>query len=138
MWQDCARLLINPYFVAIASPSFILILGALGKSTIRRDFSYKSWFLGFDAALTALYAGVVYLYDMTRDSSLLTTRKVTITAGFLLWSFVIFFVVIGCHMFWEAADKDHRPVARFLILGVLANLLGFGLLLAFVLLVKGV
>jgi uncharacterized membrane protein YphA (DoxX/SURF4 family) len=57
----------------------------------------------------------------------------------LLWSFVIFMLVTIFHMFWEHEDnKREKPIKQFLMLGIFANLLGFGLLLAFVLLVKGV
>ncbi|HXN20413.1 MAG TPA: hypothetical protein VN875_18900 [Candidatus Binatus sp.] len=100
--------------------------------------SWKIWFLGFDAALTALYAGIVYLYDMARDSKLMNAEKIKITAGFIIVALMAFMVVVFCHMVWERDDKDGRTVAQLCWLGVVANLIGFGLLVAFVLLVKGV
>jgi hypothetical protein len=135
-----AGLLTNKYFVAVVTPIALLILGALGKAIIRREFNRAIWFLGFEAALTALYAGVVYLYDVAKDKQLLGDgNKLMILAGFLLWAFITFFSVTLFHMFWEHEDKRLRkPVRQFLVLGVISNALGFGLLLAFVLLVKGV
>jgi hypothetical protein len=140
MWQSLASLLTNKYFVAIASPMLLLVLGALGKAVVRRKFDRTVWFLGFEAALTALYAGMVYLYDVARDKQLLDDgTKLTILAGFLLWSFVTFMMVTLFHMFWEHEDNRlKKPVRQFLLLGIVSNALGFGLLLAFVLLVKGV
>ena len=117
-----------------------MILGAVGKAVIRREFSRKVWFLGFEAALTALYAGMVYLYDVA-DNKALRDNGLTlkIVAGFLVWSFLIFLIVMLFHMFWEHDEnKNNKPVQQFFILGIVANLLGFGLLMAFVLLVMGV
>lgn len=131
-------LLTNPYFIAIISPTALLILGTLGKGIIRGGFSQQIWYLGFDAALSAVYAGVVYLYDVARDPTLRNEGKLELLAGFLIVSFMVFFGVVICHQIWEKEDKKDRKLTQFLVLGVFANFLGFGLLLAFVLLVKGV
>jgi len=131
-------LLTNPYFIAIISPTALLILGTLGKGIIRGGLSQQIWYLGFDAALSAVYAGIVYLYDVARNPGLRSEGKLELLAGFLIVSFMVFFGVVMCHQIWEKDDKKDRKIAQFLILGVFANFLGFGLLLAFVLLVKGV
>ena len=128
----------NPYFVSLLSPLALLFLGALGKGIIKGGISRKIWYLGFDAALSALYAGMVYLYDVARDVRLLNTYRIEITAGFLIVAFMAFMVVVVCHQVWERDDKDSRGAAQFCWLGIIANVIGFGLLIAFVLLVKGV
>lgn len=138
MGQWIAQAFTNPYFVAIASPTVLLVLAALGRSAIKREWCLRYWYLGFEASLTALYAGIIYLFDIAKDKNLLTGSKVAITGGFLLWAFVFFIVVTICHMFWEQDGKHPKPIKQFLVLGLFANSLGFGLLLAFVLLVKDV
>ena len=131
-------LLTNPYFIAIISPTALLILGTLGKGIIRGGISQQIFYLGFDASLSALYAGMVYLYDVARDPVLRSEGKLELIAGFIIVSFVLFFAVVICHQIWEKDDKKDKKLAQFLVLGLLANFIGFGLLLAFVLLVKGV
>ena len=128
----------NPYFVAIISPSAILLLGALGKGIIRGGINRYIFYLGFDASLSALYAGMIYLYDVARNPTLRSEAKIELTAGFLIVSFVLFFVIIICHQIWEKDDKKDKVGPQTLVLGVFANLIGFGLLVVFVLLVKGV
>jgi hypothetical protein len=132
-----ASLLTNPYFIAIISPTALLFLGTLGKGIIK-GFSWEIFYLGFDASLSAVYAGMVYLYDVARTPVLRSENKLELVAGFLIGSFVLFFVVVMCHQIWEKDEKRDKKLAQFLVLGVLANFIGFGLLVAFVLLVKGV
>jgi hypothetical protein len=131
-------LITNPYFIAIISPVALLILGTLGKGIIKGGFSRQIFYLGFDASLSALYAGMVYVYDVARSPILRTESKLELTAGFLIVSFILFFFIVICHQIWEKDEKKDKPVAQFLVLGVFANIVGFGLLVAFVLLVKGV
>ncbi len=96
------------------------------------------FFLGFDASLSALYAGMIYLYDVARDPNLRNETKIELTAGYLIVAFILFFVIIMCHQIWEKDEKKDKVIPQTLVLGVFANLIGFGMLVAFVLLVKGV
>ena len=75
---------------------------------------------------------------MARNPILRSENKLELLAGFLIVSFVLFFGIVMLHQIWEKDDKKDRKIAQVLVLGVLANFLGFGLLVAFVLLVKGV
>lgn len=129
--------LTNPYFIAIISPTALLFLGTLGKGIIK-GISWEICYLGFDASLSAVYAGIVYLYDVARNPALRSESRLELLAGFLIGSFVLFFGIVMCHQIWEKEDKKQRKIAQFLVLGVLANFIGFGLLVAFVLLIKGV
>jgi hypothetical protein len=137
MNPSSGSLLTNPYFIAIISPTALLFLGSLGKGIIK-GVSWQICYLGFDAALSAVYAGIVYLYDVARNPVLRSENKLELLAGFLIVSFVLFFGIVMLHQIWEKDDKKDRKLAQVLVLGVLANFFGFGLLVAFVLLVKGV
>jgi hypothetical protein len=116
-------LLTNPYFIAIISPTALLVLGTLGKGIIRGGISQQIFYLGFDASLSALYAGMVYLYDVARDPGLRNEGKLELIAGFIIVAFVLFFGVVICHQIWEKDEKKDRKVAQFLVLGILATLL---------------
>jgi|SRR5271170_6410079 len=133
-----ANPLTNPYFIAIVSPVALLILGTLGKAIIKGGFKRQNIYLGFDASLTALYATMVYLFDVARDPQLLNPTKLKLTGAFLIVTFILFFFIVICHQIWEKEEKNDQPIAQFLVLGVFANSIGFGLLVAFVLLLKGV
>jgi hypothetical protein len=137
MNPSSGSLLTNPYFIAIISPTALLFLGSLGKGIIK-GVSWQICYLGFDASLSAVYAGIVYLYDVARNPVLRSENKLELLAGFLIVSFVLFFGIVMLHQIWEKDDKKDRKLAQVLVLGVLANFFGFGLLVAFVLLVKGV
>jgi hypothetical protein len=132
------NLLTNPYFIAICSPVALLFLGTMGKAIIKGGFSRQNVYLGFDASLTALYATMVYLFDVARDPGLLNPTKLKLTGAFLIVTFILFFFVVICHQIWEKEEKNAHPITQFLVLGVFANSVGFGLLVAFVLLLKGV
>jgi hypothetical protein len=130
--------LTNPYFIAVISPTALLLLGVLGKAIIKGGFRATAFYLGFDASLAALYAGLIYLYDVARDPILRNETKLELTTGFIIVSLILFFAIVICHQIWEKEDKASKPVMQFIVLGLFANLVGFGLLMAFVLLVKGV
>lgn len=138
MHVSANSLLTNPYFIAIISPTALLVLGTLGKGIIKGAIKPSIIYLGFDASLSALYASFVYLYDVARTPTLRNEDKIELTAGFMIVAIILFFGIVICHQIWEKDDKKDQPMMQFLMLGVLANIVGFGLLLAFVLLVKGV
>lgn len=139
--DNAKRFLTNPYFVAFASPGAFLALGSLGKG-VTKEFSRHNFYLGFNAGLTALYAAMIYLYDLARDPRFFDHGKMStelnVTTGYLLLSFITFFLITGLHRAWDRPDKDYRGTAQFMVLGVFCNVLGLGLLAAFVLIVKGV
>jgi hypothetical protein len=132
------NLLTNPYFIAISSPVAVLLLGTMGKAIIKGGWNRQNVYLGFDASLTALYAAIVYLFDVARDPQLITPNRLKLTGAFLIVTFILFFFIVICHQIWEKEEKKAQPVTQFLVLGVFANSVGFGLLVAFVLLLKGV
>jgi hypothetical protein len=128
----------NHVFIALVSSTALLLMGALGKGMIK-GHCLQNWYLGFDASLTAVFAAIVYLYDLARSPvDNLFISKLQVTAGFLVLSLVLFLVIVGCHQSWEKDDKKDRRFFQFIVLGVIANVLGFGLLIAFTFLVKGV
>jgi hypothetical protein len=135
MLEGVVDLFKNPYFVALGAPVALLVVGAVGKGVIRGKHTVRNLYMGFDATLTGLYAGVVYLYDLARSSQL--ESKLKLTAGFLAVGIVLLVVVLGCHQAWEKEERNSPWWMQFLMLGLFANFLGFGLLFVFVYLVKG-
>lgn len=126
----------NHVAIALVSSSALLFLGASGRSIIRGQ-SRHNWYLGFDASLTAVFSAIVYFFDVAQEHSI-SSAEIEVTTMFLLLSLMLFFVVVNCHQSWEKEDKKDRPKTQILVLGVFANVIGFGLLIAFTLLVKGV
>jgi hypothetical protein len=138
MQNGLLRLLRDRHAVAIGSSVLILLIGALGKCLIRRRATWQEFYLGFDATLAGFYAGIVYLYDIANDKSLQTSDRLTLLGSYLLVSFVVFLIVTGFHMKWEELIDGSARTKQIVMLGVMSNIMGFGMLVVFVMLIKGV
>lgn len=116
----------------------MLFFAALGKCLIRRKITWNAFYLGFDAVLAGFYAGIVYVYDIANDKNLQTSDKLTLLGSYLLVSFFVFLIVVLLHMKYEESVDGHVSWKQIFALGVLSNVLGISMLVAFVVLIKGV
>ena len=86
-------------------------------------------------------SGLLQMFDVIKSVKQAPAKAAThisefqAVAIYLVFTFMIFLFVVSLHQIWE-----HRKSSRqkFWSLGILANSLGFGLMVSFFLFVKGV
>jgi hypothetical protein len=136
-------LLNNPYAIAIGIPVILLLSGALAKKLVRgSDWERFDFFLGVEFTLAAMSSALIYVFDLVKlgsqpnvgISSLMS--KFAATATFIAVTFFFLLWVLSLHQDWT--KRNDNPRGQTIRLGIIANLVGAGLLAAFVLLVKGV
>jgi hypothetical protein len=134
----------NPYFIAISIPIVFLVSGALAKKIVRRNgWERSDFFLGVEFTLAAMSSQLIYIFDLvdlgTGGSFTIShdlMKKFAATGIFLAFTFLILLFVLGMHQEWER--RNNNPRGQIFWLGIVTNLLGAGLLVAFVLLVKAI
>lgn len=135
-------MLTNEYFLALGIPVVLIICGALARKLVRgTTWQPADFYLGVELALSALASAMVYVVDLAKltgadppDTSVPT--KLAATGAFLAVCFLLLLSVLSTHQDWE--KRTQNPRKQVIWLGIVSNLLGAGLLAAFVLLVKGV
>ena len=136
-------MLTNPYTIAIGIPLVLIFCGALAKKLVRGSVWRPSdFFLGVELSLAAMASALVYVFDLSRLTGTQSTSgasvpgKMAATASFLALCFFLLLWVLSTHQDWE--KRSQNPGGQFVWLGIITNLVGAGLLAAFVLFVKGV
>lgn len=145
------NLLANRNFIALAVPIILLLVGGLGKKLVRHDKSWhrKDFYLGVDAALAAISAALIHIYDVTKTlkstfeagnsaSPQINKLYATLvaTVGFIVITLGLLMFVIGIHQNWES--KDTNRAGQWFWLVIFSNMIGLGLMSAFVAFLKGV
>jgi hypothetical protein len=135
--------LTNRYLIALGIPMILILSGALAKKLVRGSGWLRSdFFLGVELSLAAMASALVYVFDLaqlsTSPASIASTlpSKIAATASFLALCFFLLLWILSTHQDWER--RSQNPRGQTVWLGILANLVGAGLLAAFVLLVKGI
>lgn len=145
--KQISQFLTDRFIIALVVPLLLFLAGGFGKKLVRggKDWHRKDWYLGVDAALAAISAALIYIFDITRliglakpSDPLLPSynHRLLATGVFLALSFFLFLYVLGVHQNWESNDANAKG-QRFWLIGV-SNLIGLGLMFLFVLAVKGV
>lgn len=136
-------MLTNRYIMALGIPLILILCGALAKKLVRGSaWRRTDFFLGVELSLSAMASALVYVFDLAKmtiqqtgvQSSL--DQKIAATATFLALCFFLLLWVLSTHQDWERRSENSR--GQIVWLGVIANLIGSGLLATFVLFVKGV
>ena len=133
----------NSYIIALGIPLILIVCGALAKKLVRGSAWQKSdFFLGVELSLAAMASGLVYIFDLAKLANAPppnlnhVDNKMVATATFLAFCFFLLLVVLTVHQDWE--KRTQNPTGQFFWLGIVTNLIGAGLLAAFVLYVKGI
>lgn len=133
----------NPYVIAIGIPLLLILCGAFAKKLVRGSTWQRSdFFLGVELSLAAMASAMVYIADLAgvmRDGNATPAtlnQRLAATAAFLAVCFFLLLWILSTHQDWE--QRSENPRGQFWWLVVITNLVGAGLLAAFVLLVKGV
>lgn len=137
------KALTNPYLIALGIPLILIFSGALAKKLVRgSEWQRADFFLGVELSLAAMASALVYVFDLARlttaDTAPLPTvsERMIATASFLALCFFLLLWVLSVHQDWEKRVQNQN--GQFVWLAIIANLIGAGLLAAFVLFVKGV
>lgn len=139
--------LASPYFQAPAIPLILLLLKPLTKKLVRGPASPLSWndyYLGVDFMYGTLSSALVYAGALWRRRQATTVNNPTddqlmSASAFVFIAFLLLIVVLCLHQEFEPRRRGGRDErSRRLWLGAFGNLLGAGMLVAFVLLVQGV
>lgn len=133
----------NPYLIALGIPLILIASGALAKKLVRGSrWQRADFFLGVELSLAAMASALVYIFDLARLTTAVTnpvptvSQKMVATASFLALCFFLLLLVLSAHQDWE--KRTQNPSGQFLWLAIIANIVGAGLLAAFILFVKGV
>lgn len=137
------RTLTNPYLIALGIPLILILSGALARKLVRgSEWQRADFFLGVELSLAAMASALVYVFDLARLTTAdaaptpSVSERMVATASFLALCFFLLLWVLSAHQDWE--KRVQNPNGQFLWLAIIANLVGAGLLAAFVLFVKGV
>jgi len=123
----------NRYVVAFCVPVGVLLIGVLAKKVTRatRGWQRDDFYLGFELALAAIAGDLDYLLGLAggRFSGAVAPLIFLVAALVsLLW-------LIAERQDWATAAPSFKQIFR---LCFLSNVVGGGLLVAFILLVKGI
>ena len=136
-------MLTNPYLMAIGIPIVLIVSGALAKKIVRGSrWRPADFFLGVELSLASMASALVYIADLSRLSIVSIRQdpflesKLAATATFIALCFFLLLWIVSTHQDWE--KRSQNPKGQIIWLGGIANLIGAGLLAAFVLFVKGV
>jgi NADH:ubiquinone oxidoreductase subunit 2 (subunit N) len=134
------KILLHPYFVAVVIPIILLLCGAFARKLVRGStWERKDFYLGVEFTLAALSAALVNFFDLAKQLQQRSpvpelSNQLAATAGFACVTFFILLWVLATHQDWEKQTGR----GQFIRLGILSNVVGSGLMCAFVLIVKGV
>ena len=94
------------------------------------------------ATLAAMSSALIYVSDLVKlgsDNSTIPKglmNKFAATAAFIALAFFLLLWILSTHQDWQR--RNNNPRGQIFWLGVIANIIGAGLLATFVLLVKGI
>ncbi|HEY0023795.1 MAG TPA: hypothetical protein VGB24_12820 [Longimicrobium sp.] len=141
------EILLHAYFVALGVPVILIGVGALAKKLIRgTSWIRQDFFLGVDLALASLSSGLIYLYQVLESArnahgvqppnAASADQKLLLGVSYVVVALFALLVVMSAHQ--DQERNTTNPMKQIIWLGVISNLVGGGLLAAFILLVQGV
>lgn len=117
-------------------PIVVVFVGAMGRKLVRGGkFKGLDFCVGPDLTLTAVSVGAVNFLDLSREAlqnHQFEIDTIIYSAGFLIFSFAAFALIMGLHQWCEPLDNQKGKQAFWL--GIVSNGLGLFLLVVFMLL----
>jgi hypothetical protein len=141
----------NRYFIAVGIPFLLIFLGAIARKLIRaKPWVRDDFYLGVDLSIAAISAGLIYNFELITAKAAASgissdgcraiissaDARLLGNAGFLVLALTAFLVVVSMHQ--DHGGDTGNPRKQWLLLGVVSNVIGAGLMAAFTLIVKGV
>ncbi|HWB12667.1 MAG TPA: hypothetical protein VG826_25805 [Pirellulales bacterium] len=134
----------HPTGIGLGLTLAFFVIGALGKGLAREGWKREDAFLGMEAALSAVSGATIYLIELSRkltelkgspdgDTEIAEIAQLQINSTlFTIIALVAYFGVASFHKIFEKDNGWKQVVA----LGIIGNLLGLGILFAFIVLIK--
>jgi hypothetical protein len=134
-------MLTNRYVIALVVPVVLILSSAFARKLVRGSPWVRSdFFLGVQLSLAAIAAALTNFLDLSKAAAAGTAQidanSLAKNGAFLAICFFLLLVVLATHQEWE--NKIQTPTAQFWWLGAFCNVIGAGLLVAFIILVKGI
>lgn len=136
-------MLTNPFATALVVPLLFIACGAFAKKLARGSGWQRSdFFLGVELCLAAMAVALIYGLELAKlpvnqpDTATSVTQKAASTAAYLALCFFILLWILTIHQDW--VKRTQNPRMQFVLLVIVTNLVGAGLLAAFVVFVIGV
>lgn len=136
-------MLIHRYLIAIGIPVVLLLSGSVAKKLVRgTGWQRQDFFLGVQFTLAAMSAALVYLMDLAKLYSLPNPNLLNIvqqlvtSGGYLVLNYFLLLWVMSIHQDWER--KNDNTKGQIIWLGIISNIIGAGLIIIFIIVVKGV
>lgn len=134
------EMLAHPYFIAVGIPLVLILIGATAKKLVRgTGWQRQDFFLGMELALAAVSSALMHMYEtalVMKRSLAASQQDVTVAVSFIAFSLLFLMVIMTMHQDQQRRRRSRR--SQWLWLGIVANLIGVGLLASFMILVKGV
>jgi len=134
--------LTNQYIIALGIPLILILCGALAKKLVRGSpWQRTDFYLGVELSLSTMASAMVFLFDIAKEMTANSAQtnvgvKLGVSGSFIALCFFLLLWVLSTHQDWE--KRPQNPSGQFIWLGVVTNLVGAGLMAAFVLFVKGI
>jgi hypothetical protein len=128
------------FIFVLASPAFLIVLGACTKRMVAGSWERKHFFLGVELTVAAIATVLDHSIDLARvmsggdDWPREVGRNALKSLAFLGVAIGWLMIVLTIHMGWEKETQRTRMQAIWLI--VVTNAIGAGLLSGFALWVK--
>jgi hypothetical protein len=109
-------LLAIPLFFGLGIPIIFLLAGALAKKLVRggRGWEQADFFLGIEATLAAMSSGLVNIFDLVREATLVSrgidNLRLAATGGFLTINFILLLALLSIHQDWQLPRLPKAPV----------------------------
>ena len=152
-WKDAERrplqgiersrksVLTNRYVIALVVPIILIVSSAFAKKLVRgTTWERADFFLGVELSLASIAATLTNFLELAKEATDGTIKidpnSLAKNGAFLAICFFLLLVVLTTHQEWQG--RKDSPRAQMLWLGVFANMMGAGLLVTFIILVKGI
>ena len=118
-------------------PVLFLLFAGLVKSLVRKEVIWSNFYLGVDATLAALANGIVNIVDGVHEAehspqaATAFAEHMFYTSSFLTAAIGALLIVMAVHQRFEVEQGNSR-IWRGIMLGAVSNLIGGGLLGAFI------
>jgi hypothetical protein len=133
--------LTNSYVIALLVPIVLILSSAVAKKLVRGSGWIRTdFFLGVELSLAAVASALTNFLDLGKKLSIRNSNVeasiLEVNGVFLAICFFLLLVILATHQEWERRSNAYK--GQILWLGLFCNAIGAGLLIAFIILVKGV
>ena len=130
------------YVTGVGVPLVLMLIGVLGKKLSRRSRGWirNDFYLGGELTLAAISSALLNIFDLLKPGQTTMPNSIALLSNFLIAfvGFGLFLFVLSMHQDYESNEVGGANPSRrkqlFVLAGV-CNVIGFGLLLAGIILI---